>query len=146
MHYGLAAVALAAIASPAAAPRAFDWMVGRWCTTVEQGVQTCESWTGWSEGRMRGESRTIKAGKVVETETTTIRTAGGKAAYDASPGGAPIVTFIETSRGPSAIVFANAGHDYPQRVRYWREGPDLLAEIALADGSKAMRWRYRRVR
>jgi len=39
-------------------------------------------------------------------------------------------------------VFENRDHDYPQRIRYWREGEVLMAEISLADGSKPMRWRY----
>jgi hypothetical protein len=29
-------------------------------------------------------------------------------------------------------------------VRYWREGDVLVGEIAMADGSNPMRWRYRR--
>ncbi len=41
-------------------------------------------------------------------------------------------------------LFANAAHDYPQRIRYWREGETLNAEISLLDGSKAMRWQYKR--
>jgi hypothetical protein len=40
----------------------------------------------------------------------------------------------------------NAQHDYPQRIRYWRDGKYLIAETALADGSKAQRWRYSRKR
>ena len=45
------------------------------------------------------------------------------------------------SRDPG-LTFVNTTHDYPQRIRYWREGEFLMAEIALADGSKAKRWRY----
>jgi hypothetical protein len=42
----------------------------------------------------------------------------------------------------AGITFVNAGHDYPQRIRYWRDGRDLMAEVSLVDGSKAQRWRY----
>lgn len=135
--------ATALLASPAgAAP--FDWMVGHWCTVEEKGVRTCEKWSGWSKGRLLGEGRTLKAGKIVETEVTTIRMVLGRAVYDASPDGAPIVRFTQTARGSRSIVFENRGHDYPQRIRYWREGGELLAEISLADGSKKQQWRYAR--
>jgi hypothetical protein len=40
------------------------------------------------------------------------------------------------------VTFLNAEHDFPQRVRYWREGRELVAEISLKDGTKAQRWRY----
>ncbi|MGY4397037.1 hypothetical protein ACVWZA_002228 [Sphingomonas sp. UYAg733] len=33
-------------------------------------------------------------------------------------------------------------HDYPQRIRYWREGKILNAKISLSYGSKRMRWSY----
>jgi hypothetical protein len=41
-------------------------------------------------------------------------------------------------------VFANPAHDYPQRIRYWLEGNALNAEISRIDGSKTVRWTYRR--
>jgi hypothetical protein len=140
-----AAAALLTLASPAGA-KPFDWLVGNWCTAESKGEQTCESWKAWSRGRMRGEGRTFKAGKMVEGEATSISLRGGKASYRASPGGAPAVTFVETRRGRDSVAFENRGHDYPQRIRYWREGRALLAEISLADGGRAMRWRYTRRR
>jgi hypothetical protein len=143
MRSGLLA-ALAAIAAPAAPAAAgpFDWLVGRWCTAGEKGVRTCETWSGWTARGMRGESVTIRAGRPVATERMVIRLAGGRAAYDATPGGAPKVTFRESARGREWIRFENRRHDYPQRIRYWRDGTALLAEISLADGSRKMGWRY----
>jgi hypothetical protein len=143
------ALALAAAAVGAtlvsAKAKPFDWMVGDWCTAVEADGRTCESWSGWAAGTMRGESRTIKGGKLVESEATTISIAGGRAVYDAAPAGAKSVRFTEAGHGAEAVIFENRAHDYPQRIRYWREGADLLAEISLADGSRPMRWRYRRM-
>jgi hypothetical protein len=51
--------------------------------------------------------------------------------------------WVRDSKEPG-ITFVNAAHDYPQRIRYWRDGRDLMAEVSLADGSKAQRWRYAR--
>ena len=44
-----------------------------------------------------------------------------------------------------AVEFANPAHDYPQRIRYWRQGKLLMAEVSKMDGSKALRWNYRPV-
>lgn len=135
----------AALATPSAATP-LTWLVGRWCTTEAKGVRTCETWGPPAAGRMQGKGRTTRNGKAIETERMLIRLDGGKAAYDASPNGAPTVTFVQVSRGAAAIAFENRGHDYPQRIRYWREGKALVAEISLADGRKPMRWRYQRMR
>ena len=43
------------------------------------------------------------------------------------------------------MTFVNPGHDYPQRVRYWREGGALKAEISLIDGSNAMQFTFARM-
>ena len=41
-------------------------------------------------------------------------------------------------------IFVNAAHDFPQRVRYLRTTTGIDAEVSLADGSKPVRWSYRR--
>ena len=146
MRPALILAAAAMMTSLPAQAGPFDWLVGKWCTPIEKGVRTCESWSGWSAGRMEGGTRTIRKGRVVSTERAVIRLSGGKAIYDASPGGAPPVPFTESARGPRSISFDNLAHDYPQRIRYWREGADLLAEISLADGTRSMRWHHRPVR
>lgn len=63
--------------------------------------------------------------------------------FSASPGGKGRTTFDWLRGERPGVTFVNLSNDYPQRIRYWREGSDLLAEISLADGSKARRWRYR---
>ena len=102
---------------------------------------------------MLGTSRTGKGGEVVEWEFLRIEReveiSGDRTvrlAYIASPGGRTGTLFAWSGpRGPG-IAFFNVANDYPQRIRYWREGRELLAEIALEDGSKARRWRFRRKR
>jgi hypothetical protein len=56
------------------------------------------------------------------------------------------VTFGWSPSNEAGVTFFNVAHDYPQRIRYWREGDVLNAEIALKDGSKPMRWVYHRAR
>jgi hypothetical protein len=60
--------------------------------------------------------------------------------------GRPWTLFAWSRNGGPGITFYNVANDYPQRIRYWREGDVLIAEIALEDGSKPKRWRYRKVR
>jgi hypothetical protein len=47
------------------------------------------------------------------------------------------------SIGEDSIEFANPRHDYPQRIRYWRQGQLLMAEISKIDGSDSQRWNFR---
>ena len=100
---------------------------------------------------MLGSSRTGRGDSVEEWETLRIERDVAnefgpviRLGYFASPGGRGAMVFAGSSGPGRAVTFANLAHDYPQRIRYWREGEVLVAEIALADGSKAKRWRYRR--
>ncbi|MDB5673224.1 MAG: hypothetical protein JWM65_206 [Sphingomonas bacterium] len=143
----LAAIALSAAstaqttAPDAAAP---GWMAGCWSQNKAP-KWTEECWMGPRGGVMLGAGRAGSGNKLNEWEAMQIIPgADGKLVFWASPDGGTRVSFTEMSRGPADIVFANAGHDYPQRVRYWREGAMLNAEISLIDGSRAMRWQYKR--
>ncbi len=62
--------------------------------------------------------------------------------YWASPGGVNRTLFAWGPSQESGVSFYNAAHDYPQRIRYWRDGRYLMAETSLKDGSKPKRWRY----
>jgi hypothetical protein len=62
-----------------------------------------------------------------------------------APKGQGRTPFQLVSDGKPGVTFVNLEHDYPQRIHYWREGEDLLAEVSLADGRKAHRWRYSRM-
>lgn len=136
---GLMLCGAPAIAAP------LDWLVGRWCS--ENGpVRTCEHWSRFRGGAMQGGAATMRYGRVIEREEAAIRSGRRGMIFFASPKGRPAVTFHEVRSGRQSILFENRTHDYPQRIRYWRSGPDLMAEIALADGSKTRRWRYRAVR
>ena len=146
MLRALTALALASMPMPPSAAPDFDWLVGRWCTRADKGVRTCEIWTRRSNGEIRGEGRTSRPGKPVEIESMRIKAADGKAAYVATLAGSAPVTFAEAARKARSVTFENRGHDYPQRISYWREGRFLVAEISLADGTRAIRWRYRRSR
>ena len=138
--------ALAAL-TPASDPVAValpGWMAGCW--SQERAPKwTEECWMAPRGGVMLGAGRAGNGDRLGEWEAMQlIPAADGKLVYWASPDGGTRVAFTEVSRGPQEIVFANAAHDYPQRIRYWREGTMLNAEISLLDGSKPIRWQYKR--
>jgi hypothetical protein len=62
-----------------------------------------------------------------------------------APGGRNRTPFVWTGGDVKSVTFVNESHDYPQRIRYWRDGKELIAEIAMKDGSKAVSWRYKPV-
>ena len=152
LSLGLAMLALAAPAAPQAttAPSAPvtglpGWMAGTWMT--ENGaIWADEMWTDPRDGMMLGIGRNGFGTKVESWEMTRIvRRADGAIVFIAQPKGAAATEFPLAVTSEQAIEFANPRHDYPQKIRYWREGQLLMAEISKMDGSDAMRWNYRPV-
>ena len=141
----LAALALLVVPASAARTSMPGWLSGCW--SEQRGPNwTEECWTGPRGGQMMGSGRDGRGDQVRSWEVMQIETAaGGKPVFYGSVKGGPRVAFPMVSSGEREIVFANPKHDYPQRIRYWREGMDLNAEISLADGSKAYRWHYKRL-
>lgn len=130
---------LANAAEPASLP---GWMAG--CHTQTRGEQwTEECWTGPRAGIMLGSGRSGKGETLQSWEAMRIeRGADGALTFWGSPKGEKPVPFRMERATEAEIIFVNPAHDYPQRIRYWRNGKQLNAEISRIDGSKAMRWSY----
>lgn len=147
MHRVLAAalLAMAAVPGRAADMERLVWMAGHWIEADDSRLSE-EIWLAPRGGLMLGMSRTGKPGARGQFEFARIEPGlDGRIGFHAQPGGAPASVFWSVEQGAQSITFANAAHDYPQRIRYWREGDRLMAEISLADGSRPVRWRYSRV-
>jgi len=144
MMAGLAAVALVAVPGLAARDAMPGWLAGCW--SEQKGPNwTEECWTGPRAGNMMGSGRSGRGEEVRSWETMQIEQApDGSLVFYGSPKGAPRVAFPAVNVGMREITFANPAHDYPQKIRYWREGMGLNAEISLMDGTKAYRWKYTR--
>ena len=122
------------------------WMAGCW---IEQkGTKWAEEcWTPPRAGMMLGSSRAGDGGTLRSWEAAQILpNDSGKLIYWASPDGKGRFAFPLASRTATEMVFANPAHDYPQRIRYWREGVALNAEISMLDGTKPMRWHFSAMR
>jgi len=71
--------------------------------------------------------------------------APGKAyVFNAYPAGKGPSAFTEIERSETSITFADSGHDYPQRIRYARDGNRMIAEISRIDGSDGQGFAFRR--
>ncbi|MEY4239284.1 MAG: hypothetical protein RL339_1885 [Pseudomonadota bacterium] len=122
-----------------------EWMAGTWMT--EDGASwSDEVWTDARGGLMLGIARTGFGVQLNSWELAQIRQKpDGTISFLAQPHGKPAAEFPMVLVSEEAIEFANPAHDYPQRIRYWRQGKLLMAEISKIDGSQPMRWNYRPV-
>jgi hypothetical protein len=129
------------------APSLPRWLVGHW--VLERDGKTIEeNWTDAAGGRMFSVGRTLKGDRLVEFEFVRIETRPEGMFYVAQPQGAPPTDFKLTQSDGKSLRFENPGHDFPQIVRYWTDGPDRLhAEVSAAVEGKehAQRFDYRRV-
>jgi len=140
--------AAAVVAEVSASPMP-AWMAGCWQQTSGESW-TEECWTTARGGMMLGSGRSGRGDMVKDWEVMQIVAndtddpAVPRAIFYGAPKGVGRTPFQLVQDGQPGVTFVNSEHDYPQRIRYWREGEELIAEVALKDGSKAMRWRYRR--
>jgi hypothetical protein len=137
-----AAFALVLVGAPLAAADRVpmpEFMAGEW-SQREGSRWTIESWSVSPE-RMFGTS-SERNQDVITRETLVIERKGDSLVLIAQPGEASPVIFPLASRDKTSIEFANPDHDYPQRIRYWREGRELHASISLMDGSRLVSWAY----
>jgi hypothetical protein len=123
-----------------------NWLAGQWCTAPKDNIRTCESWTVMEKGVMHGKGITRAAEQVTTNETMMITVTDSGIFFHAEPANQKPADFraVEFSTEGRSVTFEDRAHDYPQRVRYWREGEALRAEISQSDGSKAVRWLFRR--
>ena len=144
MRLAVVALAAALVSAPLVAqePAFPSWMAGAW--TLSDGERwTEEFWTHPRGGLMIGASREGQGETLRSWEAIRIvRKPDGTLAYIPMPNGGPPIEFALVREDARSIEFANPAHDFPQRIRYWREGETLHAEIALIDGSRAVSWSY----
>lgn len=124
-----------------AAPPGIDWLEGSWCDGRNE-----ERWWRGPGDLWLGVSRTVVDGRSRAFEFLRIERERQGWTYVAQPGGRAPTQFAQVSVAAEGIDFANPQHDFPQRIRYWREGDALLAEIAGSGktGERSQRFRFRR--
>lgn len=120
-----------------------EWMTGAWAHADGESWAD-EYWTPPRAGIMIGASRSGRGEKLQFWEHMRIvAEADGKLVFWAIAGDQKPVRFVVAQQTDGEIVFENAAHDYPQRIRYWREGKELKAQISLIDGSKSVEFGFK---
>jgi hypothetical protein len=136
------AACMLALSSGAWAGELPDWLTGEW--QQQAGDRWSEEvWTLPRGGTMIGVGRTGRGESLRSWEVMRIvRAADGSLTFHGAPEGGAATAFPAVEQGVRDITFANPDHDYPQRIRYWREGRLLMAETSKMDGSGAQNWTY----
>lgn len=113
---------------------ALDWLVGCW---VSPDKSSQEVWVVNNGDSLAGFGVTIRDNAVAFFEVLSIGQAdNGVLIYSAHPSGQETASFAATNITANSVLFVNADHDYPQEVRYSREGKQLLATVSLLGGAK----------
>lgn len=128
------------------------WLSGTW--TTQRGPMpaggprfTEEVWLAPEQGLMVGVGRSILGFGRASFEFMRIQAGeDGRLRFHASPGGAPATAFELVEAAAQRAVFANPQNDFPQLITYELLGEELVATIAMSDGSRAQSWRFRRER
>lgn len=123
-----AAPAAVAPAAPKADPAALEplaFMAGCWEGT-QDGIKSEECWLAPAAGLMVGMHRDLLPNGRTSFEFLRIEAQPTGVVYLASPRGAPATPFGMAHAGSGRAEFANAQHDYPQRIVYWADGRDRL--------------------
>lgn len=109
-----------------------DWLEGCW-STPDKSAQ--EVWVVDSERSLSGFAVTLANNTVRFYEVLKIQQDDdGSWTYTAHPSGQVSTSFRAAEVGTSSALFVNPDHDYPQEIRYRREGSRLLATISSLGG------------
>ncbi|HAQ34891.1 MAG: hypothetical protein CMF74_17375 [Maricaulis sp.] len=114
-----------------------DFITGHWRS--EPGRQVTEEiWTDGTGHLFLGVNRTLVDGEARAFEYMRIAwNEDGEGEYCAQPNGGEATCFRLVETGESHVVFENAGHDFPQRIRYAREDETLTATISDMTGEQS---------
>ena len=118
-----------------------SWISGHW-RSDENGQITEEFWTDDNGGLMLGGNRTIAGGQARAFEFLRIQSSPDGRAYCAQPGGSTPTCFALSEQGENWVVFENAEHDFPQRIRYERDGERLTATISDLSGEQSFAFEW----
>jgi hypothetical protein len=115
--------------APAASVADLSWLEGHWAG-ADGSLQMEEIWTSAAGDALVGLHKDVatKAGttRMVSFEFLRIERDAEGIAYVAQPGGRPPTRFLLAESGARRVVFANAAHDFPQRILYWIDDAGAL--------------------
>lgn len=119
------------------------WMAGHW-TAVIDGVHMEEIWTAPRGGMLLGVHRDVSA-KRTTFEFMRIEQTNNGVVFVAQPSGGAAIHFSLAECSARRAVFANPGHDFPQRITYELRDDNLCARVE-GDGHAAQEWCWTQLR
>lgn len=121
------------------------WLEGTW-ESVSGTSRNVETWEV-TPGGLRGSNVTWDQGVEVHREALQVREEAGAVIYRAAPQGQTANDFTLVHSRRRTASFEDPGHDWPQRIRYARDGDVLRAVVSgLAEGSRTVTWTWHRTR
>jgi len=131
---------------PAATTASLAWLAGCWEGKAE-GAVVDERWGTPSGGTVLGTERVVKDGQTLFTEFMVVREDEGGLVLTVHPEGQRPVAFRSQQLGKTDVIFANAAHDFPQRIVYHRRGGTLFvrAEGEERGEKRELRYKLRRI-
>ena len=110
----------------------FGWLAGCWVTPDNRAQ---EVWVIDDKQSLVGFAVSIKDSKLGSYELLSIKQdEDGSWVYTAHPSGQKPASFRAEEMAESSVVFANPDHDFPQEIRYLRDGERLTATISMLGG------------
>jgi len=109
-----------------------NWLQGTWTAKdLKPGLSGEERWTKISDSLWQGSGVTLKGNDTAFVEKLKIVSKGNHLYYvaDLSENKAPVY-FIFTSITENMFECENAGHDFPKKIKYQKEGNKLKATIS----------------
>ncbi len=117
------------------------WIAGDWKGTMGQSTSE-EEWSAPKGGAMVGTMRTVRNGKVVDSESLRIVERNNDLFYVLQSNGKPAVKFKLTSATADEAVFENAQNEFPKLIRYKKVGAEL--HLFQEAGKTKVGFRYQR--
>ena len=113
----------------------FDWLVGKWKRlNEEEGKETFENWEKNSDTEYAGIGFTMQNGDTITQEKMWLTKVGEH--WDVIvklPGEDTSVTFKGTSHNESEFICENPENDFPNKIRYRKDGDKISASISNAE-------------
>ncbi len=116
-----------------------SWVEGCWET--EDGSST-EYWTRGHDSLIFGFNTLTDGEALVFYEQMRFQRVEGTWQFAAYPRGRGPTLFDAVELSEAQIVVENAENDFPQRIRYQRDGDLLRAAISKLDGSNTTEWAF----
>ena len=120
-------------------PSPLAWLTGCW---QNASGEIREVWSASEDGYYFGYSVAMQDNQVVFFEQMRIDP-GPSPIFNAYPSGLGPSAFPASETANSSITFANPDHDYPQKIRYARDGDNLNAVISRIDDGAQRHFNYR---